>query len=162
MKRSIIAAVAGIAAVASIATAEVIFNSDSGTGFVGKGDVQLALNYSNKQLQDNAGSLKFEYVGTEVTEVSWICTNSRNENTQERERTTTTSTAGVVAAVARVRNQITGFNLNGYGADKTESSTTEGNQLNSCPTNWVLTTSAGPAEVISSTGGLTVNGVPLQ
>ena len=47
-------------------------------------------------------------------EVSWVCTNDRNEQTQERARTTETETQGVVSAAARERNQITGFNLTGY------------------------------------------------
>src|SRR5215204_1584872 len=108
------------------AFAAVTFDPTTGTGFVGKGDVQTALGWNNKQLQDNAGSLQFTFVSTTVTEVSWICTNDRNENTQERERTTTTDTSGVVSSVARERNQITGFNLNGFTGTPTTDSSTEG------------------------------------
>lgn len=134
----------------------------TGNGFVGKGEVQTALGWNNKALQDNAGSLEFALVSTVVTEVSWTCTNSNNENTQERERTTTTSTQGVVSAVSRERNQITGFTLTGFKGTPTTNSTTEGNQLNSCPSGpWTLNTPAGDPEVISSTSGLSVNGVPL-
>ena len=69
-------------------------------------------------------------------------------------------------AVARVRNQITGFNLNGYVGDPvvTSSSSTEGPPLNSCPSGpWTLTTAAGdPVEVSSvTTDDLLVNGVAL-
>ncbi len=163
MKRALITALAvsGLALSATAATAAVTFDPATGTGFVGKGDVQVALNYNNKQLQDNAGSLEFEYVGTVVTEVSWICTNDRNENEQQRERTTTTSISGVVDSVARERNQITGFNLTGFSGTITDS-TTDGNVPNSCPSGpWRLTTPAGDAEVIASTSTLTVNGVPL-
>ena len=159
-----------VLAFAGVASASVTFDPATGTGFVGKGDVQLALGLNNAQLQQQAGSLAFTYnaSSTVVTEVSWICTNDRNENLQQRERTTTTesSTVGVVNAVARVRNQITGFNLNGYVGDPvvTSSSSTEGPPLNSCPSGpWMLTTAAGdPVEVSSvTTDDLLVNGVAL-
>lgn len=98
-----------------------------------------------------------------VTEVSWVCTNERNENIQERERTTTTSITGVLSAAARERNQITGFNLTGYSGTPTENSSTEGNPLNSCPSGpWTLTAPVGDPEVVSETTVLTVDGVALQ
>jgi hypothetical protein len=148
-----------VVAVAALAFAAVTFDPATGTGFVGKGDVQLALGLSNAQLQTQAGSLAFTSTSTEVTEVSWVCTNPKNENIQERARTTTTETTGVVSAVARVKNQITGFNLSGYAANSTtSSSTTEGPQVNSCPASNVLTTPAGPSEVVSSSSVLKVNG----
>jgi len=144
------------------AFAAVTFDPTSGQGFVGKGDVQTALGWNNKQLQAGAGSLEFTFESTTVTERSWICTNDRNENTQERERTTTTETTGVVSSIARERNQITGFNLNGFSGDPTESSTTDGPPLNSCPSGpWTLTTEAGDPEIISQESALFVNGVQL-
>jgi hypothetical protein len=128
-----------------------------GTGFVGKGDVQLALGWNNKALQDNAGSVNFQINSEVVTEVSWICTNANNDNEQGRQRTTTTSVQGLVSHVARERNQITGFNLTGFDGSEEKSSETEGQPLNSCPSGpWSLTTPAGAPEVVSSTGGLQV------
>jgi hypothetical protein len=157
-----VAALLVVGMVAGMAFAAVTFDAETGTGFVGKGDVQLALNWNNKQLQDNADSLEFASVSEVVTEVSWTCTNTNNENTQLRERTTTTTTEGVVSKVARERNQITGFNLTGYSGTPTSSSTTEGNPLNSCPSGpWTLTTPAGDPEVVSSSSALTVNGEAL-
>lgn len=53
---------AGLAALAltiPAATAAVTVDSATGTGFVGKGDVQSALGYNNAELQRNAGSLAF-------------------------------------------------------------------------------------------------------
>jgi hypothetical protein len=153
--------VAALSAVAAYAA--VTFDPATGTGFVGKGDVQLALGLNNAQLQAQAGSLQFASVSTVVTEVSWICTNDRNEQTQERERTTTTSIQGVLSSVARERNQITGFFLTGYNGVPTSSSTTEGPGVNTCPSGpWTLTTPAGDPEVVSSSTVLTVNGVDLQ
>jgi hypothetical protein len=141
----------------------VTFDAESGVGFVGKGDVQLALGLNNAQLQAQAASLQFTSESTIVTEVSWVCTNDRNENTQERERTTTTSIQGVLSSVARERNQITGFNLNGYVGAPTPSASTDGPPVNSCPSGpWTLTSPAGAPETISSTSALKVNGVLLQ
>ncbi len=101
------------------AFAAVTFDPESGTGFVGKGDVQLAFGQNNKQLQDNAAGVIFESVTVTVTEQSWTCTRlDRDGNpadtTQERERTTTTTTEGVNSSVASERNQITGFTLTAY------------------------------------------------
>ncbi len=118
---------------AGVALAAVIFNAQTGEGFVGKGDVQLAFGWNNRELQNNAAGVTFQATTIEVTEVSWICTNDRNENTQERERTTTTTIQGILSSVARERNQITGFNLTGYSGEPTESSTTEGPRVDSCP-----------------------------
>lgn len=149
------ASFAAALALAAPASAAVTFNPANGEGFVGKGDVQLAFNLSNKDLQLQADNVSFATVSTTVSEVSWVCTNTKNENTQERERTTTTSTSGVVDGVARDgKKQVTGFNLLGYAGEPVTSSTTEGNPLNSCPTGWVLTP-AGDPEVISSSGSLT-------
>jgi hypothetical protein len=157
-KRILGLALAGALATSAAVMAAVTFNPVTGTGFVGKGDVQLVYGWSNKQLQDNADSVQFQATSEVVTEVSWTCTNSNNQNTQARERTTTTSIEGVVATVARERNQITGFMLNGYIGTPTQSSATEGNPLNSCPSGpWSLTTPAGAPEVVSSTSGLQVS-----
>jgi hypothetical protein len=151
------AVLSGTAALAVLAYGAVTFDSATGTGFVGKGDVQLVMGWNNKQLQDNAGSVEFQAVSAVVTEVSWTCTNSNNDNIQERARTTTTSIAEVVNGIARDRNQITGFNLMGYSGTPTTSSATEGNPLNSCPSGpWSLTTPAGDPEVISSSSTLWV------
>jgi hypothetical protein len=145
----------------TIAYAAVTFDPESGKGFVGKGDVQEVLGWNNKQLQQGASSLEFTFVSETVSEVSWECTNDRNENIQERERTTTTETSGVVSSIARERNQITGFNLDGFKSTETGDPVTEGPQVNSCPSGpWSLTTAAGDPDV-STTGTLFVNGEEL-
>jgi hypothetical protein len=147
----VIGALVASLALAGAAIAAVTFDPATGTGFVGKGDVQLVFGWNNKDLQDNAGSVRFRALTEEVTEVSWVCTNANNENIQERERTTTTSIEGLVSSIARVKNQITGFNLTGYTDTPTQSSTTEGPAVNSCPSGpWTLTTPAGDPVVVSS------------
>jgi hypothetical protein len=152
-KRSIFAAVAAVAVMATAAYAIVTFDPQTGAGFVGKGDVQLVYGWNNKALQDNAGSVQFRATSTVVTERSWVCTNDNNQTTQERERTTTTSIQGVLDEIARVKNQITGFNLTGYDGTPTESPpVTDGPPLNSCPMGpWTLTTPAGDPVPVSST-----------
>ena len=143
---------------AGVAFAAIIVD-DEGVGFVGKGDVQLLFGWNNAQLQacvnvSSVGCLEFEFSleSTVVTERSWTCTNNNNQNIQERERTTTTTTTtgGLTVSIARVKNQVTGFNLSGGDFETVESPPeTEGPPLNSCPSGpWTLTTPAGdPVEV---------------
>src|ERR671918_2365400 len=140
------------------AYAAVTFDPTTGTGFVGKGDVQTAFGWNNKVFQQNVGGVSFEADKTTVTEVSWVCTNDRNENIQERERTTTTESTEVVSSIARERNQITGFTLSGFGDTIGEPKTsTEGPPVNSCPSGpWTLTTPAGDPEVVSTSADLFV------
>jgi hypothetical protein len=160
MNRSLKTAL-GLAAIvgAGVATyATITFDAESGTGFVGKGDVQYTLNLNNAQLQQVADSVQIRAAITTVTEVAWECTNDLNEHVQPRARTTTTETQGLVTTTGRLKTQITGFNLNGYSEAPTSSSTTDGPMLNSCPSGpWSLTTPAGEPVVISTTGGLQVS-----
>jgi hypothetical protein len=140
---------------AGTALAAVTFDPETGTGFVGKGDVQDVFGWNNKQLQDNAGSVQFRFVSEEVTETTWTCDRDAGPQTQERTRTTTTTTQGVVSSTARERNQITGFNLTGYSATPTESSTSEGPPIGSCPTGWTAINQN--TDTISSSSGLQVS-----
>jgi hypothetical protein len=162
MKKFSILAVAGaIAVTATVAFAAVTFDPAEGTGFVGKGDVQEVYGWNNKALQDNADFVQFRATSEVVTEVSWVCTNANNDNTQERERTTTVSVSGVLSTVARDDRgrQVTGFHLTGYDGDPQGGApVTEGQPLNSCPSGpWTLTTPAGEPELVSSTTSLEVS-----
>jgi hypothetical protein len=162
MKKATLVAVSIVAGVllTGTALAAVTFDPATGAGFVGKGDVQDVFGWNNKGLQDNAGAVQFQAASEVVTEVSWICTNSNNQQTQERARTTTTTVEGVVSSVGRLKNQITGFNLLGYDGAPSQSSTTDGPALNSCPaaaSGWALTTPAGDPEEVSSTSSLQVS-----
>ena len=157
-----LAFVALVAMAAAPAIMTVTFDPDTGTGFVGKGDVQLALGYNNAQLQAQAEYLQFTYNKTSEQETTWECYNENNGHTQERSRTSTSTTSGVVSSVARVRNQITGFNLTGFGSSSS-TSTTDGPPLNSCPnanSSFVLGTTFVGEEVVTG-GGLSVNGVQI-
>jgi hypothetical protein len=157
--KTLAALTAGLMMIATGAMAAVDFDPLTGTGFVGKGEVQEAFGWNNRQLQLNVDDVQFQVASELVTEVSWECTNANNDNVQERERTTTTSVQGVLESTARERNQVTGFILQGYdGEPVTGDSKTEGPQLNSCPSGpWTLTTPAGQPEVVSSTSTFQVS-----
>jgi hypothetical protein len=134
-----------------------MFNPADGTGFVGKGDVQLVYGWSNAQLQTNAGSVQFRYVSTDVTEVTWECTKAGNPNIQEKNRITTTETQSVVDSIARTGpSQITGFNITSYSGPPVKTSSTDGPPLNTCPNGWVLSPAGAPVPV-SSVGHVQVS-----
>ncbi|MBC7291530.1 MAG: hypothetical protein H5T83_09410 [Actinotalea sp.] len=159
IRRTLIILSAAALVVTGAAAASAYTVDDAGHGFVGKGEVQLALGWNNKALQTNAGQVDFFYASETVTEVSWICTNANNEKTQPRSRTTTATVQGLLDAAARDgKQQITGFFLNGFdGVVVTSDPVTAGDPLNSCPSGpWSLTTPAGEPELVSSTGGLYV------
>lgn len=155
----VVTAIVAVILIAMPASASVVIDYSNGTGFIGKGDVQLVYGWNNNQLQTNASNVKFQVKTEVVTEVSWVCTNDRNENIQERERTTTTKTQGVLNSSTRdKRNQVTGFTLLGYVSDPSVSITTSGQILNSCPGGpWSLTVPAGDPVELSRTGGVQVS-----
>src|SRR4029434_6434026 len=52
---------AGVLALSAAMTAAVTFDPYSGSGFVGKGDVQDAFGWNNAQLQSNGGAVTFTF-----------------------------------------------------------------------------------------------------
>src|SRR5215218_3947508 len=117
----------GLALVAMLVAAGAVyaaftFDPATGKGFVGKGDVQLIYGWNNQQLQQNANLVQFR--ATTTSETTWTCSRpapTPNDPTREitQERNATTTTQGVVSKVDRVKNQITGFILNGYSGTPT-------------------------------------------
>ncbi|MEZ0209271.1 MAG: hypothetical protein ACAH17_03800 [Candidatus Paceibacterota bacterium] len=114
MHKKILAACAVLMAFAAIAS--VTFNPATGTGFAGKGDVQLAFAWNNAQLQKNLAGVTFKYVSTAtyVADCTWMTGPDWKRKSHTIDRTTTNSVNGLVAFDARQRNQITGINLNGF------------------------------------------------
>ncbi|MFC4932349.1 hypothetical protein [Massilia sp. GCM10023247] len=113
MKMSHIAAALGLAAVTSFASAAVAYDPLTG-GFVGKGDVQLAFGWNNAALQKNAAAVSFSYRLS--TDYKAVCTWTTGEGTRgEREHnvkhTEVYVVGDTVAYDARLKSQITGFNL---------------------------------------------------
>jgi hypothetical protein len=163
------AAAAGFALVLSAgsALAAVTFDPATGTGFVGKGDVQTVYSWNNAALQANHTAVKFRVNSTTVEAYSWECTNTKNEKIQPRANVTTSTVQGLLSSTARERNQITGFNITGFNGPSTSILSSDGPAVDSCPADnannegaqerWELTTPAGDPEVISSTGGLQVS-----
>ena len=113
----------GLALVAMLVAAGAVFaavNFDpaTGTGFVGKGDVQTAFGWNNKQLQTNAAGVSFAYNTTDTYDA--VCTfitgeGTKGEKTHTVTHSTSTQVSSQVAYDTRVKNQITGFNLTGLG-----------------------------------------------
>ena len=152
--------VAAGAAVAAPASAAVSFDPATGTGFVGKGDVQLALGLNNAQLQ----STPVVFTVASDTTSTWTCskvvvTGNGTEKESVQHRHSTTSVAGVVSSQARVRNQITGFLLSGYGARTVVS---DGPAVGTCPNSSSGFRFDDNVQTTGTAGsGLLVNGVPL-
>jgi len=121
MCKMLLAAGAALAVVSTAAFAAVAVD-DTGHGFVGKGDVQLAFGWNNAQLQRNASGVTFTY--EQSTEYTAVCTfvtgeGTRGERTHNIPHTTLTGISATVAYDARTRNQITGFLLNGFSGTPT-------------------------------------------
>ena len=111
-----------LVAAAGIASATVTFAPETGIGFVGKGDVQLAFGWNNAQLQSRAAGLTFTFEASES--YTAVCTwttgeGTRGEKTHNVKHTKSVGVTGDVAYDARSRNQITGFNLTGYAGTPT-------------------------------------------
>lgn len=146
------------------ALAAVNFDSATGTGFVGKGDVQIALGYNNAQMQAQANSLAFTYLKTEIYSYDEVWDTNRKHH--EVPVTTTVDVKGEIQYDARKANQVNGFILTGF---KEGTSTTtgeipvEGAVLVDPQTKKPYPTDHTVENVVleSSTGGLYVNGVLL-
>ncbi|MCL7747515.1 hypothetical protein [Halalkalibacter alkaliphilus] len=164
MKKILTGLAAGALAMSLFASstfAAVSFDSETGKGFVGKGDVQTALGFNNKQLQDNAGELAFTYESVQSFEVTVEWTTgegTKGEKTHLVEHKRTSTVTGNVAYDARTAKQVTGFNLTNFG-EKTEAGnipkvgeTFPGNSGHEVT----------KVELVSSTNTLYVNGKALQ
>ena len=149
-------AVVGVLAVAGTAAATVTLNSD-GTGFVGKGDVQLIYGWNNAQLQNNASLVRFQVSQSTTTEYSWQCLNGGGNDVNKSDSTTTT-TQGVVDSIARVKNQITGFNLNGYSGEPVVTTVPSGPARDACGNGQAFVDGSDDGGTITaSSGGLQVS-----
>jgi hypothetical protein len=114
----------GVAMATAATVALAAWNIDEdGFGFVGKGDVQTAFNWNNKDLQNKAGDVSFTY--NNLTAYGYVCewTTGPDHNRTVHE-VTRSRTAGInnnVAYDSRKNSSgkngdITGFYLIGWGA----------------------------------------------
>jgi hypothetical protein len=129
MRRTLLAAfavpftVAVVIGLAGTASATVTFDPSTGTGFVGKGDVQLALGWNNPQLQANAAGVTFSYNATDT--YAAVCTfvtgaGTRGEQTHNVSVPRHATINSAIQYDARTHRQIDGFNLTGFGTTTTE------------------------------------------
>ena len=159
--------VAGAVAFSSIGAAGAAVNVDSqGYGFVGKGDVQLAFTWNNKELQANAKDVTFSYesVDAYVATCSWTTgEGTKGEKDHDVDHKKKTKINAAIAYDARLRNQITGFNLNGFDLESTTTSGSVPVVGGTCPGSaghagtWTSVT-----EPVSTGGGLFVNYGPTS
>lgn len=104
---------------ASSAMAAVTVDPLTGTGFVGKGDVQLAFGWNNAQLQSNAKNVSFTLSSnaTYLATCVWMTgEGTRGQKTHTITQTKSTALSSTINYELRKSNQITGFNLLGFGA----------------------------------------------
>ena len=163
--RSVSAILLLVGLLAVAAYAAVTFDPSSGTGFVGKGDVQTAFGWNNAELQANASGVTFTYVAVDTYDVTveWDTGNADQPQSIQHHIITQTKRASVNATVAydaRTHKQIDGFILTGYGSTTTEGTIPSVGDIlvdpqtgNPYPTDHVVTA----VTLVSSTGGLYVN-----
>ncbi|WP_129691544.1 hypothetical protein [Gottfriedia acidiceleris] len=110
--------------VTSGANAAVNFDSTAGSGFVGKGDVQLAFNWNNTTLQKNASGLTFTYETKDTYDVTEEWDTPAGKKIVHHDVTIPkhVSVDANVVYESRTNKQtsITGFNLNNFGTVVTE------------------------------------------
>jgi hypothetical protein len=145
----------------SSAFAAVTFDTETGKGFVGKGDVQTALGLNNAQMQAKAEGLVFTYEAVDTYEVTVEWTTGegkKGEKTHTVEHKRTATVSGEVTYEARKANQVTGFTLTKFIETSTEGSIPSvGEEF---PGN--SGHKATSVELVSSTSTLFVNGAPLE
>ena len=112
--------VAGALAVSSVAGASVTFDPSSGTGFVGKGDVQVPWGWNNATLQAQAGNVTFSYSQIDSADYDVTCewdTGTRRvvHHVQTTSHDIGSTVAYDVNKANRTNNKgaVTGFNLTG-------------------------------------------------
>jgi hypothetical protein len=117
-KRSIFAGAAAVAVFATAAYAAVTFNSATGEGFVGKGEVQEAFGWNNHALQ--AGGEHVEFYYQDIATYDLECSSVPPGTIQTRSFRRNVGVAGEIDVDARRRNQINGFILSGFLGDPEE------------------------------------------
>jgi hypothetical protein len=120
MRKTLLAAGAAFAVISTAAMASVSFDSNTGTGFVGKGDVQVLYGWNNAAFNTRASGLTFAVVNESSYDAvcMWVTGPVQNRRTH---RVTHKVKTGVNASVAydirkNSQGQATGINLTGFGS----------------------------------------------
>jgi hypothetical protein len=118
MRKFATAAAIAAATISSAAMALVTFDSTTGTGWVGKGDVQTAFGWNNKAAQDNVNNVAFSAQSEERYQVTceWTTGPDHNRQTHDVSRPIVRAVSSTVGYEARKTGHWTGYNLTGYGA----------------------------------------------
>lgn len=115
MRKILTGILAGVLTLAmtTVAFAAVTFNTETSTGFVGKGDVQTALGLNNAQMQQaiKDNSITFTLVTVQTYEYDEVWETNRKSHSVDRVTTTTLNSS--VDFNARKANQYNGFNITG-------------------------------------------------
>jgi len=171
MRKFILTAISALAitgAVAATASANVAV--DNGVGYVGKGDVQTALNWNNDAFDKGAGSLKFT-AGAEkvIADYKMSCFNGSTGAIDTAvshqiisQPGTTTITATPVLNAGNGK-QITGFNLTAQTSGFTATGAATLRTV-PCPEGSFMYMNLGQGDLFGKTqitGGLKVNGIDL-
>ncbi|MBX7501853.1 hypothetical protein K3181_10410 [Qipengyuania sp. YG27] len=165
LRKFAIGAACAVAVLSTAAIASVTFDPATGTGFVGKGDVQLAFGWNNAAAQANANGVTFSYKTETTYDVTceWDTVAGKSGNVVHHEITVpkNSSVLSGVAYDARKSNQYTGYNLTGLGASTTSGQTAPDLGA-ACPGNNPGVVTA--VDLISETGGLfvTFNGTSKE
>lgn len=120
------AVMAALLLTANVALASVTFDSSTGFGFVGKGDVQIAFGWNNQTAQAQAGNLSFSYTVTEsyTAVCEWTTgTGTRGQATHDINLQRTSSVSDTIQYDARAHNQVDGFFLTGFTGTPTYNGT---------------------------------------
>lgn len=161
---TLISALAILGMLATSALAAVTFNPATGTGFIGKGDVQLAFEWNNKALNNNIGAVAFTYE-VEGT-YTYVCSRVHSRHGYQEQTFPNKVTSLNSELEHELRNNkkgaVTGIRLVGFG-DVVASG--EG-----CPSGWPTEVSATPNEGAGNVVGVfahyddgtTVNSVQLD
>jgi hypothetical protein len=146
---------------ASSSLAAVTYDSTTGTGFVGKGDVQQVLGWNNAELQKQAGNLVFTYETVESYEITVEWTTGEGKKGQKTHTTDHKRTSEITSSLdstARKANQFTGFFLNGVKEQTVSGAIPKLGEEYPGESGHIVT----DVRVVSSTSTLYVNGIPLQ
>jgi hypothetical protein len=153
-----------VIAMATPSLAMIEFDPETGTGFIGKGDVQSAFDWNNAALQRNVSEITFTYNAVNVYNVivKWETTTGGKDPktiTHSNVHEINVTVNGGIQHEERVHKQVDGFVLKGF--------TGETESIGSIPAvGDVFNPNNGTAgakkyitavELVSSTGGMYVN-----
>ncbi len=165
-KRTVVAAITGVAIFATAAFAATNLNPD-GTGFAGKGDIQVPFGWNDATLQKEAKAVAFTYVSQETYDLVCAKTIETRRETRivrvERESTSSVNADVIYDTRKNSKDKVTGFNLNGFANTVTVEGTgcnsgedEESRQLDSSSTTLTASHSSTLPAVIWQNGASTL------